>query len=60
MPRYKYSCTTCKLTDIKRIEYEYEPQTERTLPICSYCGAFLTRDFLNPPRGWLWQQRAGQ
>ena len=56
MPRYKYSCNECKLTDVRKFAYEYEHQTERHLRVCPYCGGPLNRKFLKPPKEWLIRQ----
>ena len=59
MPRYKYSCKPCQLSDVRQIEYEWEHQTERNLPMCPHCGTQLTRDFIKPPKAWFVGQRFG-
>ncbi len=50
MPRYKYSCESCKLDDVKQINYEFEGLIQRKL--CGFCNKELKRVFLNPPKDW--------
>ena len=51
MPRYKYSCATCDLKDVKQLIYN------GLHPLCKICGEPLKREFLKPPQGWMNQQR---
>ena len=51
--RYKYSCKSCKLTDIRKFVY-----SENTnIPICLGCGEDLKSEFMQPPQSWMEQQR---
>jgi len=50
--RYQYSCATCKLTDVKRFDYNKENK-----PVCMDCGEVLERHFIKPPQQWTGQQR---
>jgi len=50
MPRYKYSCVACKLTDVKQLKYVFEGIIKR--PICGFCDGKLERSFLTPPKNW--------
>tara|TARA_R110000765_G_scaffold8512_1_gene27447 strand:- start:121 stop:291 length:171 start_codon:yes stop_codon:yes gene_type:complete len=50
MPRYKYSCGACKLTDVKQLKYVFEGIIKR--PICGFCDGKLERSFLTPPKNW--------
>jgi len=51
MVRYKYSCKTCKIKDIKGFLYGQQNQ-----PLCTYCKEPLEREFMRPPQNWLRQQ----
>jgi hypothetical protein len=55
MPRYKYKCDTCKLTDVRsldsRMDYELVSTGER-VAICPSCEEPLERVWLRPPQGW--------
>ena len=55
MPRYKYSCTTCNLDDVKQFIYTKNNRMDNV--ICKICGETLKRDFLKPPQEWMNQQR---
>lgn len=57
MPRYKYSCTTCNLQDIKHFIYKSDSQWNEQKPVCKECGEFLNREFLKPPQEWMNRQR---
>ena len=57
MPRYKYSCKPCQLTDIRKFEYEYKQQTQQNLPVCPSCNNVLTKTFVQPPQTWFNNQR---
>jgi len=62
MPRYKYSCPTCGLDDVKQIDYKLEkpknlPAGLVRIPICYLCGNRLEKKFMNPPKNWFNQQR---
>ena len=47
MPRYKYTCGTCKLDDVRQINYDNQKQ-----PICFECKNVLERKFVKPPKEW--------
>jgi len=55
MPRYKYSCTTCDLEDVK--QFIYTENNQMAAATCKICGEILKRNFLKPPREWMNQQR---
>ena len=62
MPRYKYSCPTCGLDDVKQIEYKLQkpenlPAGLVRIPTCFICGKKLKKNFMKPPKGWFNQQR---
>ena len=50
MPRYKYTCGSCKLDDVKQIKYVFEGIIRR--PLCGFCNGELERKFLTPPKNW--------
>lgn len=56
MPRYKYSCKTCKTNDVKKFEYHKTINKSADdfleVPVCSDCGNKLERDFMSPPKAW--------
>ena len=55
MPRYKYSCAKCELTDVKQLIYT--ENNRMATAICKICGEILKREFLKPPQEWMNQQR---
>ena len=57
MPRYKYSCLTCNLQDVKKFVYKSDNQWSEQKPVCKECGEVLQRNFLKPPQEWMNQQR---
>jgi len=65
MPRYKYSCPTCGLDDVRQIDYKLEkpkdlPTGLVRIPICYLCGDRLEKKFMKPPKNWFNQQRTQQ
>jgi hypothetical protein len=55
MPRYKYACTECQLTDVKSLVYRIDydlVQTGERVAVCPFCAGSLTRVWLKPPQGW--------
>ena len=55
MPRYKYACKSCKLQDVKRIQYNLDKK-----PVCAECGEELERSFMRPPQAWFNKTRQGE
>ena len=53
MPRYKYTCETCELDDVKKFLYRYDEQTGQIdLKVCEECGNPVERGWGNPPDRW--------
>ena len=53
MPRYKYTCETCELDDVKKFLYRYDEQTGQIdLKVCEECGNHVERVWGNPPDSW--------
>ena len=55
MPRYKYKCDTCKLTDVRSLDYRIDydlVSTGEKVAVCPYCNEALERVWLKPPEGW--------
>jgi len=55
MPRYKYTCAECQLTDVKSIVYRVDydlVETGERVAVCPYCDEALERVWLKPPEGW--------
>ena len=62
MPRYKYSCSTCGLDDVKQIDYKLQkpenlPAGLVRIPTCPTCGKKLKKEFMKPPKNWFNEQR---
>ena len=53
MPRYKYTCETCGLGDVKKFLYRYDEQTGQIdLKVCEECGTPVERVWSKPPDSW--------
>lgn len=57
MPRYRYACPTCELTDVKTVAYRIDHDlvsTGERVAVCPHCDGPLERVWLKPPRSWLY------
>lgn len=55
MPRYKYTCAECQLTDVKSIVYRVDydlVETGERVAVCPHCDGPLERVWMRPPQGW--------
>ncbi len=53
MPRYKFTCKTCKIDDVKKFLYRYNPETGVIdLRVCEDCGKAVDRSWGQPPKSW--------
>ena len=58
MPRYKYTCGTCELDDVKSFHYRLNPETGHIdLKVCAWCGNKVLRKFDKPPKEWFNKQK---